>query len=196
MSITAEELLQRYAAGERDFAGVSLRKIVLVNANLRGINLPNADLRFANLIAVKLTDANLSQVNFTGADLTGARLDRSNLQGVSFECDAVGAIFDQADLRRAGMYRARLNGARFDKANLEGAILGCTDLLGTSFRNANLRSVDLEEAVGAADFTDANLLGASAYDFEFRLGRSIFCRTVMQDGSIRNDGCLGIADNI
>ncbi|MEI6442483.1 MAG: pentapeptide repeat-containing protein [Nostocales cyanobacterium ELA583] len=59
MRITAEELLPRYAAGERDFSGVCQRKIILINANLKEINLSNADLSFTNLIAVKLTDANL-----------------------------------------------------------------------------------------------------------------------------------------
>ncbi|MEH2207481.1 MAG: pentapeptide repeat-containing protein [Nostoc sp.] len=39
MRITVEELLQRYAAGERDFIGVDLR-----DAELRGINLSRANL--------------------------------------------------------------------------------------------------------------------------------------------------------
>ena len=193
--MTAEELLQRYAAGERDFAGVSLRECVLVNTDLRGVNLSGADLRFAELIGVKLTEANLTKANFTGANLTGARLDSSILQNASLECDAIGTVFNNADLRGVQMYRCRLRGARFENARLKDSILGCTDLLGTSFRGADLKNSDLEEAVGIADFTDANLLGATTYDFDFRLGRSIFCRTIMQDGSIRNDGCLGVSDN-
>jgi uncharacterized protein YjbI with pentapeptide repeats len=54
--MTAEELLERYAAGERDFAGIDLHGVDLSQAVLRGINLDRAD---------------LSEVNFTGADLSG-----------------------------------------------------------------------------------------------------------------------------
>ncbi len=54
--MTAEELLERYAAGERDFAGVDLNGVNLSGAVLTGINLERAD---------------LSTVNFSGADLSG-----------------------------------------------------------------------------------------------------------------------------
>jgi uncharacterized protein YjbI with pentapeptide repeats len=56
LKLTAQELLDRYAAGERDFAGVDLHGVDLSKAVLRGINLDRAD---------------LSEVNFTGADLSG-----------------------------------------------------------------------------------------------------------------------------
>jgi uncharacterized protein YjbI with pentapeptide repeats len=56
--MTAQELLDRYADGDRDFAGIDLHGVDLSNAVLRGINLDRAD---------------LSEVNFTGADLSGER---------------------------------------------------------------------------------------------------------------------------
>jgi hypothetical protein len=37
--MTAEELLQRYAAGERDFSGVNLGEIHLSYRDIQGINL-------------------------------------------------------------------------------------------------------------------------------------------------------------
>jgi hypothetical protein len=37
--MTAEELLQRYAAGERDFTGVRIREAELEGSTLTGINL-------------------------------------------------------------------------------------------------------------------------------------------------------------
>lgn len=44
MRITVEELLQRYAAGERDFRRVNLERMDLSGINLPGINLDRADL--------------------------------------------------------------------------------------------------------------------------------------------------------
>jgi uncharacterized protein YjbI with pentapeptide repeats len=58
MEISAEELLKRYAAGERDFSGIKLgnadfREINLSGAYLRGINLSGADLRGINLSNIR-----------------------------------------------------------------------------------------------------------------------------------------------
>ena len=39
LKLTAQELLDRYSAGERDFAGVDLHGVDLSKAVLRGINL-------------------------------------------------------------------------------------------------------------------------------------------------------------
>ncbi|MEH2167491.1 MAG: pentapeptide repeat-containing protein [Nostoc sp.] len=56
----AEELLQRYAAGERDFPGVRLRGVFLDRAELREINLTRDDL--------------------SGSDLSGASFQVSNFR--------------------------------------------------------------------------------------------------------------------
>ena len=52
--MTSEELLQRYAAGERDFTGITIKQINLILADLRDINLSNA-----KMIGTKLIGANL-----------------------------------------------------------------------------------------------------------------------------------------
>jgi uncharacterized protein YjbI with pentapeptide repeats len=57
--MTAEELLQRYAAGERDFSGINLREVELVDVQLPSINLSNADLIGANLAGSNLSEADL-----------------------------------------------------------------------------------------------------------------------------------------
>ena len=78
----AEELLRRYAAGERDFDKLnltslgSLREECLVDVNFRHANLTGANLIGANLIGANLTGANL-----TGADLTQAELIETNFNG-------------------------------------------------------------------------------------------------------------------
>ena len=55
--MNAEELLRRYAAGERDFRGIDLRfeetRMGLMSADLRGINLRGADLYHVSLVNVK-----------------------------------------------------------------------------------------------------------------------------------------------
>lgn len=83
------ELLDRYAAGERYFAGAQLRKVNLSGARLWRVNLSRADLTGANLSGSMIEDADFSWADLTGADLSGARC-----HGARF----VGAIISQARL--------------------------------------------------------------------------------------------------
>ena len=76
--MTALELLQRYAEGERDFQG----------ANLSGADLQGANLSFANLSNANLSDANLQ----------GAWLQRTTLCGATID----GAILDPDDIGGPG----------------------------------------------------------------------------------------------
>jgi uncharacterized protein YjbI with pentapeptide repeats len=79
--MTAEELLQRYAAGERDFHNSEIRG-ELIAAALKGINLEKAqfdcsslegsDFSDSNLSGVYLSDHFLYECNFSGADLSGS----------------------------------------------------------------------------------------------------------------------------
>ncbi len=78
----AEELLRRYADGERNFVEVDLSR-----ANLSGANLYGADLR----------NANLSGVDLSGADLRCTRMEGVNLRDANLEC---------ADWHCAEMYGA------------------------------------------------------------------------------------------
>ena len=82
MIISGKELLRRYAAGERDFSGIDLRKADLSEADLRGINLSGADLRGADL-----RESNLRFANFQGANLEGAYLAKAFIA----DCDWRGA---------------------------------------------------------------------------------------------------------
>ena len=86
---SAGELLERYAAGESNFAlsrlrGADLAGADLSGADLRGVqltqaNLRGADLSQADLGGALLGDADLSSVNLGGANLRGAILWRSNM---------------------------------------------------------------------------------------------------------------------
>ncbi|ABW31845.1 pentapeptide repeat family protein (plasmid) [Acaryochloris marina MBIC11017] len=55
--MTAEELLERYASEERDFAGVDLLGANLAEAQLTEVCLNQADLTDTNLVDVCLIDA-------------------------------------------------------------------------------------------------------------------------------------------
>src|ERR671925_240447 len=75
-TMTVDELLKRYQAGERNFRCVSL-----VRAKLAGAKLAYADLTGANLTGADLTGADLTDVRLAGADLTGAILTEAILTG-------------------------------------------------------------------------------------------------------------------
>jgi len=96
-----DELLRRYDAGERDFAGAELDNSVL---DLRDVTLEGCD--FSECwITADFRGANLKFVNFASANVK--------------TCD-----FSNADLRDANFSRAALDATRFVGAELEGAEFG------------------------------------------------------------------------
>ncbi|MEG4244717.1 pentapeptide repeat-containing protein [Microcoleus sp. MON2_D6] len=75
--MNAEELIGRYAAGERDFIGADLRNICLMDTFLTDINLRSANLEDSLLMRNFLINANL-----TGANLKKVNLSDSILRTV------------------------------------------------------------------------------------------------------------------
>lgn len=102
--MTADEVLTRYAAGERNFREVNLTDEILSWADLRGADLSGADLSGANL-----NWANLSRANLTAADLSRADLAWANLKA--------------ANLSRANLSGADFSGADLSQAKWSGAIM-------------------------------------------------------------------------
>lgn len=104
-----QQLLQRYANGDRYFGEIDLYQEDLTAVDLMGSEFPKANLWGANLIRANLRNvdfrqANLSQANLhladlRGANLTGANLRRSNLAGAKLQ----GAILDGASFTGATM---------------------------------------------------------------------------------------------
>lgn len=121
--MTAEELLERYAAGERDFSGIEVRATdELVSANLTGINLSGSLLAEMILDRVDLSDAILRNTHFGQTDLSGANLQRADLSGASLGHGSL----DNADLTDARLIGAYLQGTdmsnvNFTRSNLTGA---------------------------------------------------------------------------
>ncbi len=80
---SAEELLNRYAQGERDFSGATLvgaklDGITLVGASLRGANLQGASFSQANFRDVDLRESVLDEYNGIPADLAGCKISFGN----------------------------------------------------------------------------------------------------------------------
>ncbi|MCL1475985.1 pentapeptide repeat-containing protein [Argonema antarcticum] len=140
--LSTDELLRRYAAGERNFANANLRYAVLCEENLSQ----------CNLTYVKLNFANLSRANLSGADLTSADLSDACLNGANLSQASLYTTL----LMRANLSGANLRGANLFKASLNGACLHRADLTGANLRNADLRGAILDQAT----LSGANLTGA------------------------------------
>ena len=114
----------------------------------------------ADLKGAHLVLADLRKANLSEADLTGARLYGANLW--------------YADLRNTNLTEADLSKANLSDADLTGAQLSGANLSGANLTKANLTKADLE---GAHNLNTATLTG------------TIFCKTIMPDGSLNKSGC-------
>jgi uncharacterized protein YjbI with pentapeptide repeats len=140
--LSRDELLRRYAAGDRNFANANLRCAVLCEQNLSQ----------SNLSYVKLSFANLSGINLSGVDLTSADLSDASLNGANLSQAALYRTL----LTRANLSEANLRGANLFKASLNDACLLGADLTGANLSFADLRGAILDEAT----LSGANLTGA------------------------------------
>jgi len=172
--MNAEEILKRYAEGDRDFT-----KAILLEANLSGANLSRANLSEANLSVANLSGGNLSEANLTKAKLnvtklSGANLHKANLTEANLNvanltlADLSEAEMAQTSLIRAEMARADLSGANLSRANLSGADIRDAKLRNCVLSYANLSRVDLKWAtLTAANLTQANLHAADLSSADF-----------------------------
>jgi uncharacterized protein YjbI with pentapeptide repeats len=125
IKISYEELLERYAAGERDFS----------NCRFWGDN----ELRGANLQGIILVNSDLSEHDLSGANLSGANLSGAGLEQAGFE---------NANLSGANLSGAFLNQAQFIGANLTGAyLINACDIEFANFCKANLTDAILRNAM-------------------------------------------------
>lgn len=131
--ITGEELLRRYAAGERNFPFIEIDDWngVLIGSDLRGINLIGADLGHAGWWNTNLSGACLVAVDFGGMRIDEANLSNANLTGASlWTVDLSGANLSGCILKGANLRRAILWNANLLNADLDGAILAYTSFNG------------------------------------------------------------------
>ncbi|BAZ17757.1 pentapeptide repeat protein [Calothrix sp. NIES-4071] len=131
--LNRRKLLKRYAAGERDFAGIRISSSGLDGEDLRCINLSGADLTGINFSGANLSHANLIGAKMLCVNLTNANLSYANLRGA----DLSGADCIETDFSNASLNNAILTAALFEGANLyQAAIGGNARLIGTDFRGA------------------------------------------------------------
>ncbi len=144
-----EELLRRYAAGERNFAGANLS-----GANLTGVHLRSANLSGANLSGANLSGADLIDANFCGANLARGEIMVADLRTTNFS---------EANLSETDLRDTNLRGANLARADLRRAFLRCANLSEAKLTGANLSGANLCDAdLEAADLNDANFSEASA----------------------------------
>ncbi len=161
----AEDVLKRYAAGERTFTAVNLNEVNLSGADLSSADFNGVNLSVANLSGANLSESNLSRAKLNVAKLSGANLTKAILNEAILNvanltlADLTGAELNQASLVRAELARADLSNANLSRANLSGA-----DLKDAKLRNANLTSANLSRAdLKWTTFTGANLADANLH---------------------------------
>lgn len=119
---SAQELLERYAAGERYFASAAL---------------PGADFSGKELVEINLQGAYLIDAKFRNADLRSANLQRANLRGSDLQqAKLLNTKLRDADLQDAnlaettGLLAGQLGGANVCGAKLPGEIRNFDGLKG------------------------------------------------------------------
>ncbi|MEG4403932.1 pentapeptide repeat-containing protein [Microcoleus vaginatus GB2-A3] len=181
----AQELITKYAAGERDFtaillceanlsridlSGANFSEAILSLTNMSGTNLSNANMRKAKLNVARLSGANLYKANLSGAILNVANLIRADLR----EAQLVEATMIRSELIRADLSSANLTGANLSEADLREATLReanleQADLSGAHLRGASLIAANLERAnLHRADLSRADLRGVNLCNAELR----------------------------
>jgi len=183
--MNAEELIQSYQSGIRDFSAILLCEANLSRTNLSGANFSQAVLSITNLSGANLSGANLSQAKLNVAKLSGANLSGANLTGAILNVanlirtDLSQATLIKASLIRSELIRADLSHAILTAANLSEADLREATLRQVDLRQANLKSANLRDAVliasnlegsnlHGADLTRADLRGANLVNAELR----------------------------
>ncbi len=133
IQLTVDELLNRYAIGDRYFINANLRCTNLSQLCLSEINLSSAKLNLANLCGTNLSKANLTAADIRGANLSGCKLNQAQLV--------------KANLARTNLSRADLTGANLSRACLIDADLSDADLRGANLSQADLRGANLNGAL-------------------------------------------------
>lgn len=155
----AEDIIKKYAAGERDFSGMDLTEINLSRANLTGANFRNATLSIANLSGANLSEADLTGAKLNVARMSGTNLSKAKLNGAILNvANLVRANLSGAELMQAALIRAELVRAELSRANLSEANLSGADLREAKLRQVNLSGSNLSEAdMRGTNLTSSNL---------------------------------------
>lgn len=132
-----EEIIRRYEAGERNFAGMDLRCISIGYPCFLDTDFNTANLEYSSITSTDFINANFSGANLRLSNLpyflVNSNLSNTNLQGARWR----GATFVNVDM----------TGADLTGADLRSPIAKTTKLIGCDLRNANLTDVKIDETV-------------------------------------------------
>lgn len=168
--ITTDELLARYHAGERNFAGVEILRIAGEMGERDGVSGPITGLEAADLRGINLRGANLEDVDLSEADLTEADLFGAYLGG---------AVLVKTILRNANLFSTNLSDAGLSGSDLTGADMTHVKAVGTSFIGAKVGYLERAD-LSYANFRDCNVNGEGlCRKFNFIL------KTTMPDGTVK-----------
>jgi uncharacterized protein YjbI with pentapeptide repeats len=163
--ISLHEVLERYQAGERNFAGITLSSEsskILVDADLSGINLSGVDLSRVGLKRINLSGACLRQTEFLFSGLTSVNLSNADLSHTNLRS----TVWSECDLSHACMARSLL--------------------FHSSLENANLLNTDMEETI----LLNSRLKGSINAN-SLRLSGAFIWNVMMPDGSINKGPLFG-----
>jgi len=148
-----EQLSRRYAAGEREFAGIDLTEANLCGINLAGVNLSGAEFMRADLTTANLSGANLRGASFWKANLNAVNLSNAVANSTLFSgANLFAAMLEGADLRGAILEGAILNEARIGGANFENCALGETFICNTNMSALVRQEVVTHRAPSSIDW--------------------------------------------
>ena len=141
---------------------VSLRHVILDEADLSGINLNNALLIKASFKSAQLTCVTRDNGNRECTKIRNANLSYSNLQEAN--------LFD-ADFQKSKFRYAKMQGAKLKNTKLQGADFEKAELQNVTFRGADLESANF---IGAKNLTPEQVKSAknwekACYDPELRI---------------------------
>ncbi|MBW4623328.1 MAG: pentapeptide repeat-containing protein [Cyanosarcina radialis HA8281-LM2] len=197
--IDIQELLDRYAAGERGFSSVGTIKHLEVprGTNLSGISLRGCNLAMLDFTEVNLIEADLSEVtcqhtSFINADLRSANFSAATLWE--------GTDLSNSDLSFANLSQITVEDAVFNRANMTGVDLRQAYIKGASFQEANLAQVNLYDAwISSSDLRDANLAGVDLSKMKQwalnKVSGANFENVVTKSVSLKSDELGAVATN-
>lgn len=148
--------------GDKDLSGLDLTGLDLshldlqyadfTDADLSGVNMSGSFLCGTKFIRSNLIGASLKDVTITMTDFTDCRMGEANLSGANWLGESGGAYFHRCDMKGAKFVGAKLNApftfcnltdATFDNASLQGSTFLACVLSYASFRNVDLREINL-----------------------------------------------------
>ncbi len=132
-----EEIIKRYEAGERNFAGTDLRNIRISYPCFLDTDFSDTNLECSSICGTDFINANFIGANLEWSYLPNllinSNLSKTNLRGAKWR----GATFVNVDM----------TGADLTGADLTSSISKTTKLIGCDLRNANLTDIKIDESV-------------------------------------------------